>query len=88
VFTFELLADILLNKVKTWNDPSISTLNPGVLLPNHDILIAYDNRSFVNSPWIKALRRVGEFNAKVHCYVLCRAMTPRASDSHSFAWLR
>ena len=32
-----LLADIYLGKVKTWNDPAIVTLNPGVALPGQAI---------------------------------------------------
>jgi len=32
-----LLADIYLGKVKSWNDPAIAKLNPGVTLPNQAI---------------------------------------------------
>src|SRR5258706_122515 len=32
-----LLADIYLGKVKSWNDPAIAKLNPGVALPNQAI---------------------------------------------------
>jgi phosphate transport system substrate-binding protein len=32
-----LLADIYLGKVKTWNDPAIARLNPGVVLPSQAI---------------------------------------------------
>ncbi|MGQ4583961.1 phosphate ABC transporter substrate-binding protein PstS [Lysobacter sp. F60174L2] len=35
--TGPLLADIYLGKVKTWNDPAIATLNPGVELPSGKI---------------------------------------------------
>jgi phosphate transport system substrate-binding protein len=36
-FTGPLLADIYLGKVKTWNDPAIAKLNPGVKLPKDTI---------------------------------------------------
>jgi phosphate transport system substrate-binding protein len=36
-FTGPLLADIVLGKVKKWNDPAIAKLNPGVKLPASDI---------------------------------------------------
>jgi len=35
--TGALIADIYLGKVKTWTDPSIAKLNPGVALPNQAI---------------------------------------------------
>jgi phosphate transport system substrate-binding protein len=35
--TGALIADIYLGKVKTWNDPAIVKLNPGVALPNQAI---------------------------------------------------
>ena len=35
--TGALIADIYLGKVKTWNDPAIAKLNPGVALPNQAI---------------------------------------------------
>lgn len=40
-FTGELLADIYLGKVKTWNDPAITKLNPGLKLPDLPIQVAY-----------------------------------------------
>jgi len=40
-FTGPLLADIFLGKVTRWNDPAITKLNPGVMLPNTDITIAH-----------------------------------------------
>jgi hypothetical protein len=61
VFTFALIADIMLNKVKAWDDPSIAEHNPGVALPSQDIIIAYDNRSSINRIWIKALLQIDEF---------------------------
>ncbi|WP_013504601.1 phosphate ABC transporter substrate-binding protein PstS [Rhodopseudomonas palustris] len=39
VFTGELLADIYLGKVKTWNDPAIAKLNPKLKLPTDAITV-------------------------------------------------
>ena len=40
-FTGALLADIYLGKVKTWNDPAIAAVNPGVALPATDIAVVH-----------------------------------------------
>jgi phosphate transport system substrate-binding protein len=40
-FSGELLAEIFLGEVKTWNDPRIAKLNPGVSLPNMPISVVY-----------------------------------------------
>jgi phosphate transport system substrate-binding protein len=37
----ELLADIYLNRVRKWNDSRIAALNPGVTLPNKDIIVVH-----------------------------------------------
>lgn len=37
--TGETVADIFLGKITKWNDPRITTLNPGVTLPASDILV-------------------------------------------------
>ena len=62
-FTGPLLADIYLGKVAKWNDPAIAALNPGVKLPNRDIIVAHrsdgsgttyiftDYLSTVSKPW-------------------------------------
>jgi phosphate transport system substrate-binding protein len=39
--TGTLIADIYLGKVKTWNDPEIAALNPGVNLPNEAITVVH-----------------------------------------------
>jgi phosphate transport system substrate-binding protein len=39
VFTGELLGDIYLGKVKTWNDPAIAKLNPKLKLPSAAITV-------------------------------------------------
>ena len=38
-FSGQLLADIFLGKVSTWNDPAIASLNPGVKLPEQKITV-------------------------------------------------
>ncbi len=40
-FSGPVLADLYLGKVKTWNDPAIAKLNPGVKLPATDITIVH-----------------------------------------------
>ena len=40
-FTGPVLADIVLGKVKKWNDPALTKLNPGVSLPNADITFVH-----------------------------------------------
>jgi phosphate transport system substrate-binding protein len=35
------IADIFLGKIKRWNDPRIAQLNPGVPLPDRDILVVH-----------------------------------------------
>jgi phosphate transport system substrate-binding protein len=40
-FTGPLLADIVLGKVKKWNDPAIATHNPGMSLPSTDITFVH-----------------------------------------------
>ena len=39
--TGPLVANIFLGKIKKWNDPAIAALNPGVPLPNKDILVVH-----------------------------------------------
>lgn len=40
-FTGPLLADIFLGKIKTWNDPAIAAVNPGLTLPNQRITVVH-----------------------------------------------
>lgn len=40
-FTGPLIADIVLGKVKKWNDPAIVKLNPGVKLPATDLTLVH-----------------------------------------------
>ncbi|HEV2131758.1 MAG TPA: phosphate ABC transporter substrate-binding protein PstS, partial [Longimicrobiaceae bacterium] len=37
----DLLADVFVGTIRKWNDPRIAQLNPGVQLPNRDILVVY-----------------------------------------------
>ncbi|HVX40372.1 MAG TPA: phosphate ABC transporter substrate-binding protein PstS [Gemmatimonadaceae bacterium] len=40
-FTGPVIADIYLGKITKWNDPAIKALNPGVALPNQDIVVTH-----------------------------------------------
>ncbi|HWI14432.1 MAG TPA: phosphate ABC transporter substrate-binding protein PstS [Burkholderiales bacterium] len=40
-FTGEVLADIYLGKVKSWNDAALQSLNPDVKLPNEPIVVVH-----------------------------------------------
>ena len=40
-FTGPVLADIYLGKITKWNAPQIASLNPGVALPNQDIVVVH-----------------------------------------------
>ena len=40
-FTGALLANIYLGKIRTWNDPAIANVNPGVRLPATDIAVVH-----------------------------------------------
>jgi phosphate transport system substrate-binding protein len=35
------MADIFLGKITKWNDPRLATVNPGVALPNQDIIVVH-----------------------------------------------
>src|SRR5919199_1234236 len=39
--TGPILAEIFLGKITKWNDPKIQTLNPGMPLPNKDIIVVH-----------------------------------------------
>lgn len=40
-FTGPLLADIYLGKIRNWSDPVIATINPGLKLPDADIVLVH-----------------------------------------------
>jgi phosphate transport system substrate-binding protein len=62
-FTPEVLADIFLGKIKKWNDPNITAINPGIKLPDLSISVIHrsdgsgttyifsDYLSKVNAEW-------------------------------------
>jgi phosphate transport system substrate-binding protein len=40
-FTPEVLANIFLGKITSWNDPSLAKINPGVKFPNEPIIVVH-----------------------------------------------
>lgn len=66
-FTGPLLADIFLGKVKTWNDPAIARLNPGVRLPATAITVVHrSDGSGTTFNWAHYLGQVSpQWKAKV-----------------------
>jgi phosphate transport system substrate-binding protein len=40
-FTPDIIANIFLGKIKTWNDPQIAAVNPGVRLPSTPIVVVH-----------------------------------------------
>ena len=40
-FTPEAVAEIFMGRIKKWNDTRLASLNPGVVLPNQDILVVH-----------------------------------------------
>jgi phosphate transport system substrate-binding protein len=67
MFTGPLLADIVLGKIKKWNDPAITKLNPGVTLPNADITFVHRSEgSGTTFVWTDYLAKVSpEFKQTV-----------------------
>lgn len=66
-FTGPLLADIYLGKVKTWNDPAITALNPGLKLPADPItVVRRSDGSGTTFLWVDYLAKVSpEWKSKV-----------------------
>lgn len=66
-FTGELLADIYLGKVTTWNDPAIAALNPGVNLPAMKIQVGHrSDGSGTTYNWVNYLSKLSpEWKEKV-----------------------
>ena len=66
-FTGPVLADIVLGKIKKWNDPALTTLNPGVALPNADITFVHRSEgSGTTFVWADYLSKVSaEFKQAV-----------------------
>ncbi|MBV8847080.1 MAG: phosphate ABC transporter substrate-binding protein PstS [Bryobacterales bacterium] len=66
-FTGDALAGIYLGKITKWNDPAIASANPGVMLPNSDIVVVHraeaSGTSFI---WTDYLSKVSpEWKMKV-----------------------
>jgi len=60
-FTPEALAGIYLGKVTKWNDPLITSVNPGVNLPGDDIIVVHRSDSSGTSyVWTDFLSKVSE----------------------------
>jgi phosphate transport system substrate-binding protein len=66
-FSGSVLADIFLGKVKKWNDPALKELNPGVNLPDLDIVVVHrSDGSGTTYIWVDYLSKVNqEWKAKV-----------------------
>jgi phosphate transport system substrate-binding protein len=60
-FSPESLAGIFLGDVKKWNDPLIAVDNPGVALPNQDIVVVHrSDGSGTTYIWVEYLSNVSE----------------------------
>src|SRR6516162_4838354 len=58
-FSGPVLADIYLEKIKKWNDPAIKELNPGVALPDKDIVVVHrSDGSGTTYIWVDYLSKV------------------------------
>src|SRR5262245_52730544 len=66
-FTGPLLADLYLGKIKKWNDPAITKLNPGAKLPATDVTIVHrSDGSGTTFIFVDYLSKVSdEFKTKV-----------------------
>jgi len=66
-FTPEALAGVFLGKVTKWNDPAITSANPGVKLPGDDIVVVHrSDGSGTTYIWTDYLSKVSkEWNDKV-----------------------
>ena len=66
-FSGETLANIFLGKIKKWNDPSLMKDNPGVKLPNEDIVVVHrSDGSGTSFIWTDFLSKVSaEWKSKV-----------------------
>ncbi|MEM2925296.1 MAG: phosphate ABC transporter substrate-binding protein PstS [Methanocellales archaeon] len=65
--TGEVIADIFLGKIKKWSDPRITSINPGVVLPDHDIVVVHrsdgSGTTFVFSDYLSTISQ--EWREKV-----------------------
>lgn len=65
--TSEALADIFLGKITKWNDPALASANPGVNLPDRDIVVVHrSDGSGTTYVWTDFLSKVSkEWETKV-----------------------
>lgn len=66
-FTGDALAGIFLGKITKWNDPELAKANPGVMLPNKDVVVVHraegSGTTFI---WVDYLSKVSkEWETKV-----------------------
>jgi phosphate transport system substrate-binding protein len=60
-FTPDVLADIFLGKITRWNDPRIASVNPGVSLPNREIVVVHrSDGSGTTFIWTDYLSKVSD----------------------------
>lgn len=66
-FTPDALAGIFLGKITKWNDPEIQKANPGVKLPDHDLVVVHrSDGSGTTYVWVDYLSKVSpEWKSKV-----------------------
>jgi len=66
-FTGPVLADIYLGKIKTWSDPAITKINPGLKLPDANITVVHrSDGSGTTFNWVNYLSKVSpEWKSKV-----------------------
>ena len=58
-FTGPLLADIYLGKIKKWNDPALTALNPDASLPDKEIVVVHRSEgSGTTYIWVEYLAKV------------------------------
>lgn len=58
-FTPDVLADIFLGKITNWNDARLRSINPGVTLPNQDIIVVHrSDGSGTTYVWVDYLTKV------------------------------
>ena len=60
-FTGQLLADIYLGRVRSWSDPAIAAVNPGIRLPERPILVIHrSDGSGTTFNWTDYLSKVSD----------------------------
>lgn len=66
-FTPEALAGIFLGKITRWNDPELTKSNPGVKLPDHDLVVVHrSDGSGTTYVWVDYLSKISpEWKSRV-----------------------